>query len=232
MQVFWWVVREPALFHPALHGEMQVYRYSMVVDLGESVRRCRSRGRGRYSPRLSATTGKLPGRRVSGQPLGRASVKLTHQPEGEPAGFGGCVSRTETGGRFDGINTHRSARQPGNNPTRVWKGCPPLKSTTLRRAVATTNQQERQTPIGVTHSLRQGESQSSKGDETHSYSHSPVDEAARVKRSGRCIRRLVILSGSIARLIVENDRRLLAAQAWNNGEVPPPPSQETVEEQR
>ena len=81
-------------------------------------------------------------------------------------------------------------------------------------------------PIGVTHSLTQGESQSSKGDETHFYSHSPIDKAARVKRSGHCICRLIILSGSIACLIVKNDHWLLVAQAWNNSEVPPPTSRD------
>ena len=137
MQVFWWVVREPALFHPASHGEMQVYRYFMVADLGESVSNV---ARGDVGgtlpdsrlPRLSATAGRSLGRRVSWQPRGRASVKLTHQPESEPTGFEGCVSRTETGGRFDGINTHQSARQPANDPTL----CPETMSATQANSAA------------------------------------------------------------------------------------------------
>ena len=53
-----------------------------------------------------------------------------------------------------------------------------------------------------------------------------------VKKAGRCIRRLVTLCGSITHLVAENDRRLLAAQANDNGGVAPPPSQEMVEVQR
>ena len=83
MQVFWWVVREPALFHPASHGKMQVYWYFMVADLGESVSNVACGDMGgtlpdSWLPRLSATTGRLLGRQVSWQPLRHASVKLTH----------------------------------------------------------------------------------------------------------------------------------------------------------